>query len=60
MDRISKFGHPIFGKNTRPEKLLETRFHFEKLLLYLFIETEPKNTGYNNHVLNALSYEMWL
>ena len=28
-----------------------TRFHFEKILLYLFFfETEVKNSGYNSHV----------
>ena len=30
------------------KKLLKTRFHFEKLLLYFFsLETEAKYTGYN-------------
>ena len=37
------------------EKLLKTRFHFEKLILYFFsLEAEAKNTRYNSLVSECI------
>ena len=37
------------------EKLLKTKFHYEKLLLYyFFLETEAKNNRYNSHVSECI------